>query len=280
MKLWPFVIAAVALVVALFGGFYFLRVHPGGLRSGVLDKTAWQRMAVPGALSNAHAFLEHNCAACHTPVTGADDIKCIGCHANDEALLQRQPTVFHATIGSCASCHGEHQGVDTHVGEMDHAKLAKIALTSLTTTSPQSEQKRGSTDLVTWLRPHQDMVAATSHPQLTPLEATLDCRTCHGTKDRHVGLFGGDCAACHGTAAWTIAAFRHPSPRSLDCAQCHQAPPSHYMEHFNMVSKRVAGQDNDASSQCCGPVQVNQCYRCHQTTSWNDIKGVGWYKHH
>lgn len=22
------------------------------------------------------------------------------------------------------------------------------------------------------------------------------------------------------------------------------------------------------------------CRACHQTTSWNDIKGVGWYKHH
>jgi hypothetical protein len=26
--------------------------------------------------------------------------------------------------------------------------------------------------------------------------------------------------------------------------------------------------------------KVEQCYLCHQTTAWNDIKGVGWYKHH
>lgn len=76
------------------------------------------------------------------------------------------------------------------------------------------------------------------------------------------------------------AEFRHPSPRSFDCAQCHQAPPSYYMKHFAMISKKVAGQDNDPSSQCCVPVQVNQCCRCHQTMSWNDIKRVGWYKHH
>lgn len=43
------------------------------------------------------------------------------------------------------------------------------------------------------------------------------------------------------------------------------------MEHFRMVSARVANQPN---------AQVNQCYECHQTTAWNDIKGVGWYKHH
>ena len=55
------------------------------------------------------------------------------------------------------------------------------------------------------------------------------------------------------------------------CAQCHQAPPSHYMMHFRMVSMTVAGRMH---------AQVNQCYLCHQTTSWNDIKGVGLYKHH
>jgi len=26
--------------------------------------------------------------------------------------------------------------------------------------------------------------------------------------------------------------------------------------------------------------RVDQCLLCHQTTSWNDIRGVGWYKHH
>ena len=25
---------------------------------------------------------------------------------------------------------------------------------------------------------------------------------------------------------------------------------------------------------------VSQCFLCHQTNAWNDIKGVGWYKHH
>ena len=221
----------------------------------------------------------NDCAACHTPVTGADDVKCIGCHANDEALLQRQPTAFHATIGHCAVCHGEHQGVNVRLVKMDHTKLSRIGLASLTNAASR-ELQRGSTDRMTWLRLQQRSTATASRPPLTPLEATLNCRSCHGTKDRHVGLFGEDCAVCHETSAWTIATFRHPSPRSLDCAQCHQSPPSHSMEHFNMVSKRVAGQDDKTNSQCCGPVRVNQRYRCHQTTSWNDIKGVGWYKHH
>jgi NAD-dependent SIR2 family protein deacetylase len=42
----------------------------------------------------------------------------------------------------------------------------------------------------------------------------------------------------------------------------------------------VAGQEDERVAECCGTAQVNQCYRCHQTTSWNDILGVGYYKIH
>ncbi len=84
-------------------------------------------------------------------------------------------------------------------------------------------------------------------------------------------LFGRECADCHATATWKIAGYKHPSPRSEDCAQCHQPPPSHNMGHFEVVSKTIAGQMS---------ARVEQCHLCHQTDAWNDIKGVGWYKHH
>src|SRR5262249_55569771 len=161
-------------------------------------------------------------------------VKCIGCHANDETLLGRQPTAFHSTIGHCASCHGEHRGTDALLTGMDHTKLAKIGLTLQERTAADHEQKQTLDQLLTWLRPHRPLASASSQQPVMALEQRLDCRGCHATRDRHVGLFGQECAACHGTATWKIAEFRHPSPRSLDCAQCHQAPPSHYMEHFNM----------------------------------------------
>ncbi|HAW32108.1 MAG TPA: hypothetical protein DCY03_29055, partial [Planctomycetaceae bacterium] len=106
---------------------------------------------------------------------------------------------------------------------------------------------------------------------ITPDEVALNCATCHSNDDRHFQLFGQDCAQCHSTDKWMIAEFRHPSPNSMDCAQCHQAPPSHYMMHFKMISARVAGRPH---------ARVDQCFQCHQTTSWNDILGSGWYKHH
>lgn len=230
------------------------------------DPVAWQRLASPGPLSAAHASLEKDCAACHTSVKGVDSARCISCHATNEALLQRQPTAFHAEVRECRPCHTEHQGAERPT-LMDHAALANLGLRRLRESDPPAAGR-----VQEQLRRHGSSGGlATDHPRVSAFEATLDCSSCHSNQDRHRGLFGTECASCHATSAWTISEFRHPSPRSTDCAQCHQAPPSHYREHFKMVSARVARQPK---------AKVSQCYQCHQTTSWNDIRGVGWYKHH
>jgi len=273
VKVWQASFLALALFVALFAAFYFLRNHPGGARAGLLNKGAWQRMASPGALSQAHAFLEHDCAACHTSVKGVEAASCIVCHANNVTLLQRQPTAFHAGVSSCRECHREHHGLHERPTLMDHAALSRIGLRQLKDhPDPETEDSLASAHLLRWIdqQGHKGTFAS-GRTDLTPQETILDCVACHGTKDRHFGLFGRDCAKCHGSVAWTIPEFRHPPPTSLDCAQCHQAPPSHYMMHFKMISMTTAGVEK---------AEVNQCFLCHQTTAWNDIKGVGFYKHH
>lgn len=257
---WLLLLAGLAFAVTVF---YALRLPD--------DKPIainWQSQVSPGKLSAAHAQFVTNCAACHTPVMGVDEAKCISCHADNKALLQRQPTAFHATIGNCASCHVEHLGVDANLRVMDHKALARIGnkLFASARKTPNSSGKA--------------MLPA-GHPLLSALEADLNCAGCHSTKDPHFGLFGPDCASCHAATEWAISAFQHPSPRSTECVSCHQAPPSHYMMHFEMVDKTVvAGGSNGQVEGCCGGVDVTQCYKCHQTTAWNDIKGVGFYKHH
>lgn len=225
----------------------------------------WQGMVNPGPLSTKHQFLAADCEACHTPHAGPTADKCIVCHANNAALLGRQPTAFHADLGKgeqgagdCRGCHIEHQGLATRPTTMDHAILAAIGVKA------HALPKRVPLSSL-----------PVQHPRITPEETALDCNACHANQDRHRTLFGTDCAACHATSVaqggWTIPEFRHPSPLSTDCNQCHQAPPSHYMEHFKMVSMTVAKVEH---------ADVSQCFLCHQTNAWNDIKGVGWYKHH
>jgi hypothetical protein len=233
---------------------------------------AAQRAVRPGELSQPHAFLENNCTACHTPVKGVEAKNCIVCHADNKTLLQRQPSAFHADITTCTTCHAEHQGRIPSTTKMDHVALALIgAKQQPVTANPASLAGAGT--ILAWLRSQQPGggEATVPNPHLSPEETLLNCAACHSTKDRHRGLLGSDCAQCHGTIKWTLPEFRHPSPVSQSCAQCHEAPPSHYMMHFQMISMKIAGVEK---------AEVSQCFLCHQTTSWNDIKGVGFYKHH
>jgi hypothetical protein len=232
----------------------------------------WQRQVSPGHLSAAHAMLANNCAACHTGVKGVDVTKCISCHAGNKTLLARQPTAFHATVGNCVACHGEHQGVNANLREMNHAALAKVGIKFVS----------GGKEAPDYLL---DARLPADHPLLTALEASLKCASCHNAQFApHYGLFGTNCASCHAATQWTIPKFQHPSVLSISCNQCHKPPPSHLMMHFEMVDKAVVAQGNGEGKgegeACCGGVVVSQCYKCHKTTSWNDIQGVGFYKHH
>ena len=271
MKLSHKIPVAVLALLALGVGYFLLSSRHR--RQLIIDPaihltqaSTWQRMAAPGELSTPHAFLQNNCAACHTPVRGVEAKNCIPCHADNKTLLQRQPTAFHADIGSCVECHREHQGNIPRTTKMDHTALARIGLRHLKKSPTAHDPSRDA--LVNWLKQPDSPLL---QPLLRREESLLNCINCHQTKDRHNGLFGTDCAQCHATEKWTVPEFRHPSTAGPSCAQCHQAPPSHYMMHFQMISMTVAGQMH---------AKVDQCFVCHQTTSWNDIRGVGWYKHH
>jgi len=250
------------VIVVLFAGTVWLGWAMLLGRPNLTRSATWQSMASPGALSSAHAFLASNCAACHTANKGVEARSCIVCHADNQSLLQRQPTAFHADVQSCVECHVEHQGADLRPTQMDHVALARLSFRQLSRSEPSGQSV--DQDL-----PHTALLSGSS--SVKAHEAALNCASCHTNEDRHRGFFGANCLQCHTTTAWTIPEFRHPSPASTNCVQCHQAPPSHYMEHFEMISMKFARQEH---------AQVSECFKCHQTTSWNDIKGVGWYKHH
>lgn len=234
----------------------------------------WQAFTNPGPLSAAHANIEGKCATCHTPNKRVEAADCIVCHSNSESLLQRQPTAFHSTIGRCSECHFEHQGRERRLTTMNHEALAEIGLKRTNPSARGLLASASLNEIADWVSAKPSGTQPTDAggpPHLSMKETLLNCNTCHANQDVHRAFFGTSCGECHSTSAWTIAEYRHPSAASRDCAQCHQAPPSHTMMHFQMVSMMVAGQPH---------AKVNQCFLCHQTTAWNDIRGVGWYKHH
>ena len=220
MKPWHYLMATGAIIAIVFATFYVLGAHPGGERSGVFSRAAWQRMASPGSLSRSHAFLEHDCAACHTPMEGPDAAKCTACHADNELLLQRQSTTFHADIGNCRACHREHRGAARRPTDMSHEAVARIGLRQGDSDGQPPDIGASSHDrLRDWIESRGSTDRLPSlHPELTAREAVLNCASCHANEDPHFKLFGQDCARCHTTSRWTISQFRHPSPRSTDCA--------------------------------------------------------------
>jgi len=228
---------------------------------------ALKQLARPGSLSSRHAYLGNRCEACHEPGVGVTVTNCTPCHANAERLLGRQPTAFHASIQECAACHVEHQETGLRPMVMDHVELAKVGARTLERASGKDAESAATLkSLETWLR-----IRSPGQFDASSARESLSCAACHSNRDPHMKRFGSDCAQCHTLQSWTVAGYQHPSPESKECVQCHQPPPSHSMMHFAMISQKVAGKEH---------ARVDQCFECHNTTSWNDIVNVGFYKHH
>lgn len=244
---------AIAGVAAISAGLY---------RDGSPAVSGWTNAILPGPLSEKHAFLSNNCESCHAPTKGVESTSCIACHSTAAADLGKQATAFHATSKDCRGCHLEHAG-GVRPTKMDHATLLRIGAFP--------HEGNTSVRLITG-QMVADLKKFLSLPTSDEAEkAGLDCVGCHSNREPHRGLLGRECGSCHTLDSWKVAQFLHPSPASKECAQCHQAPPSHYMHHFVMMDQMITRQEH---------ARVDQCFLCHRTDSFNNIKGIGWFKHH
>lgn len=170
----------------------------------------------------------------------------------------------HANLSSqCQACHVPFRRVPDAQCLSCHAKNRELL--SRQDTRFHAEATR----CIACHTEHLGRAARISRMEHELLRPDVACTACH--VDRHQAAFGERCAECHEVLSWKVAGYRHPSPRSQVCAECHVEPPSHRMMHFQMVDRAVTGE-RDAT--------VEQCWRCHTTDHWNNIKGVGFYVHH
>ena len=182
----------------------------------------------------------------------------------------------HAFLGDkCESCHAPTKGIVAAKCVTCHASARELLMKPVTAFHATIGDCRGchvehkGVDVRPIKMDHASLVRVARSPSGAPV--ALQCQTCHAYQDKHQGYFGQQCATCHATRTWDVKNFAHPSPRSTDCAQCHKPPPSHLMMHFSMMDKMITGQT---------AATVNQCQACHQTDSFNNIKGVGWFDMH
>ena len=144
-----------------------------GMQASATGRTVWRYLVNPSPLSQPHEFLEARCGACHTPGKGVEASNCIVCHANDEVLLQREPTAFHGDIKSCKECHAEHLGRIKRPIIMDHAALARIGL---------REVARSGGDVPSR---SEGLVGYLIGSRASSSESRLDCVVCHAMEDPH-----------------------------------------------------------------------------------------------
>ena len=140
---------------------------------------------------------------------------------------------------------------------MDHKALARIALAEI---GKDGVGERLRSQLSHWMLSTPGTMVG---PNLSDEERRLNCVSCHRVNDVHTGNFGDNCATCHATRSWFIAKYVHPSPNTVECAQCHSATPCHYMAGCFQMMGRFAGVEVP---------DVEPCYACHKTPSWYDFK--------
>jgi hypothetical protein len=257
--------AAILAAIAAIGIVAALLVPIVIYRSGTKALPIWGDIASPGLLSAAHAFLGAQCESCHTPDIGIKAASCITCHTPDAFVLAKQSTAFHATIQECRGCHIEHQGTSIRPVRIDHSVLTTVGVRAAHAGEISGQPASGGLTAT-----RHFLEGVTGNGPATDV-AALDCASCHGFRDKHQEWFGTQCADCHATDTWKISLYLHPSPKSQECNECHKAPPSHYMMHFTMMDIGMTGQNG---------ARVEQCFMCHQTDSFNDIRGIGWRKMH
>ena len=220
-----------------------------------------EKLLMPGPVAAAHAKIEGNCDACHTPFSQATQDKlCLGCHKSVSADINGHQG-FHGRSPllkgvACNLCHDDHIGRDADIIQIDTVTFDHTA-TDFPLTGP-----------------HRDVPCAGCHVKAKRwAEAAGTCFDCHDAGQPHKGNLGKECQTCHRVSVWrdTIA-FDHGKTAfplrgkhaGVTCAAC----------HLGEVYKGQATACND-----CHAIQdVHQrrfgsaCQSCHNETEWKNAR--------
>ncbi|MEX0893231.1 MAG: hypothetical protein WEB88_13780 [Gemmatimonadota bacterium] len=173
--------------------------------------------AIAGApLTDSHAIFDGDCAACHTPLQGTADAKCLSCHQQSGGELGIYTFARHYMYRSgeadrsaadvhevaCGTCHREHQGREASLQEVADARCVSChEVNSFEKDHPEFdfavEDNAGVANLKFAHVQHVREVMAES--ELVEPEAA--CLSCHTPEADGKGFqplaFDRHCDACH-----------------------------------------------------------------------------------
>lgn len=224
-------------------------------------------MVSPGHLTPAHASLEKDCFACHSPFRGTDSGRCQSCHeiskigkfttAGKPLEKSASQVAFHQSLKSadCTGCHSDHAGVRRFrtAVSFDHGLLADGVRTQCQSChQPPQNALHKNIDASCNQCHRQDKwkPATFDHSKyfLLDRDHDVECTTCHIKSD----FSQYTCFGCHEhTPAGIRAEHWEEGIRDFDnCAECHKSANEHDIRIRNKqalreIDKWERGEEQD-----------------------------------
>jgi hypothetical protein len=224
-------------------------------------QNAFERLIMPGKLSEPHAKLEQDCGKCHQPFSQqGQNALCASCH-KDVARDLAEKIGFHGKrpeIASkdCRFCHTEHKGREADIVRFDRASFDHE------TTNFKLEGRHARTDC-----------GGCHLPGKKFREAKSDCVDCHKAASPHREQLGERCQDCHATTGWVqVKSYDHAktkfpltgSHQDVTCKSCHAG------ERWRGVAVECVSchLQQDVHKTRNGA----KCEECHSTRRWADVR--------
>jgi len=256
-----------------------LNVQPLFAQEGLLNK-----LLAPGPLIEAHKELEHkDCLECHMATEGVPDSKCLACHKEIKASMDRKISYHGLRKKSCHECHPDHKGRNSNTMKVNEKSF---------------KHKETGYDLV---GKHAEIKCTKCHTEKRTKKAVRKgetrwfgkergCLECHAKDDIHFfkdKYKGRECSECHGQKSWKKdLKFDHlrdggykleGNHTKLKCEKCHvpRGKSSAKYKWTNFKTKKCLSCHKDTHKTNLSPkFQGGKCAKCHNQYGW-PIKNFG-----
>lgn len=233
----------------------------------------------PGPLSRAHERLEGptNCTACHEVGEEIAGSKCLDCHAEIRASIERR-TGYHAVVTArqaCVDCHKEHLGRDAKTYLFDQERFDHD-LTGFSLSGKHGNVKCGQCHADRFVRDPLVKEIVAKRPKRTWLGLGTRCADCHA--DVHRGSFGPECSTCHNPSGWRdVRSFDHSRTKfrlagkhaAVACEKCHKPAAGGAGKKFAAIAPAAYADCTPchATPHRQGSVK-GDCSTCHDPAGW------------
>ncbi|MGB5559676.1 MAG: cytochrome c3 family protein [Paracoccaceae bacterium] len=224
-------------------------------------QTLFERLVLPGDLTQSHADLQNKCSNCHEDFRkGAQVELCLDCH-KEVAEDVTDKMGFHGRSAEaqgteCNHCHTDHKGRDFPIVILD---------TETFDHSQTDFPLEGA---------HSRAMCDTCHKTGEPFrKASSGCFDCHAEDDRHDGNLGKDCAQCHSSTDWAkVTEFDHEKTdfalsnahTKVACTGCHAGEIYKGLPLTCVGCHRIQDVHDDRFGA--------KCETCHANTKWTEVR--------